>query len=183
MDLTNLQAVEQRARRKYEWARVRRAVLGFSPALVVVAAAALNARHPGSAAAFGIAMFAAGVLLLWYGRDLRRAVLPGLALGMLPLVLALCANHVHSCSGTMCMSWCVPACTVGGLGAGIGVGIIGHRARRSIGYWAGASALTLLTGAMGCSCAGYAGVLGLVAGFALGIAPELVRSFIARRQH
>lgn len=182
MDSTDLQAFEQRARRKYEWARGRRAVIGFSPALVVVAAAALNTRHAGSATAFGVAMFAAGVLLLWYGRDLKRAVLPGLALGTLPLVLALCANHVHSCSGTVCMSWCVPACTVGGLCAGIGVGIIGHRVRRSAGYWAGASALTLLTGAMGCSCAGYAGVVGLVAGFALGIAPALVRSLIARRQ-
>lgn len=183
MDSTDLQAFEQRARRKYEWARARRALIGFSPALVVVASAALSARRPGSAAAFGIAMFAAGVLLLWYGRDLRRAVLPGLALGLFPLVLALCANHLHGCGSGVCVSWCVPACTVGGLCAGIGVGVIGHRARRSIGYWAGASALTLLTGAMGCSCAGYAGVVGLALGFAVGITPELVRSFIARRQH
>jgi len=183
MDSTDLLAFEQRARRKYEWARVRRAVVGFSPALTIVAAAALNTHHPGSAAAFGVAMFAAGVLLLWYGRDVRRAVLPGLALGLLPLVLALCANHVHHCSGSVCMSWCVPACTIGGLGAGIGVGIIGHRARRSVGYWAGAAALTLLTGAMGCSCAGYAGVMGLVVGFVFGITPGLVRSFLDRRQH
>jgi len=176
-----LQALERRTRRKYEWARLRRALFGFSPALVVVAAAALNNHHPGSAAAFGAAMFAAGVLVLWYGRDVRRAVLPGLALGVLPLVLALCANHVHSCHGGACMSWCVPACALGGLGAGIGVAIIGHRARRTVGYWAAASALTLLTGAMGCSCAGYAGVAGLVGGYLLGLAPELIRSVVARR--
>ncbi len=181
MDSTDLQAFERRARRKYEWARVRRALVGFSPALVIVAAAALNERHPGSATAFGVGMFAVGVVLLWYGRDVRRAVLPGVALGVLPLVLALCANHMHSCGGGVCMNWCVPACVVGGLGAGVGVAIIGHRARRSAGYWAAVSALALLTGAMGCACAGYAGVVGLVAGFAIGLGPELIRSVWAKR--
>jgi hypothetical protein len=125
-------------------------------------------------------MFAVGVLLLWYGRELRRAVLPGLALGMLPLVLALCANHMHSCGHGVCVSLCVPACVMGGLCAGVGIAVIGHRTRRSLGYWAAASVLILLTGAMGCSCAGYAGVVGLVAGFALGLAPELVRSRLSR---
>jgi len=181
MGSTDLQALERQARRQYEWARVRRAVLGFSPALLVVATAALNTKRPGSVAAFGAAMFAAGVLLLWYGRDLRRAVLPGLALGVLPLALTLCANHIHQCSGGMCMNWCVPACSAGGLAAGIGVAIIGHRARRSLGYWAGASALTLLTGAMGCSCVGYSGIAGLLVGYALGLAPTLVRSFVNRK--
>lgn len=175
MESTELAAFEQRARRKYEWARVRRALLGFSPALLVVVLALLGTKQPRSAAVFGIAMFAAGVSLLWYGRDARRGVLPGLALGVFPLALALCANHFHSCHDGVCVSWCVPACTLGGLGAGIGVALIGRRARRSAGYWLGASALTLLTGAMGCSCAGYGGVAGLTLGFAVGLAPELVR--------
>ena len=183
MGSTDLQGLERHARRQYEWARVRRSVLGFSPALLVVAIAALNTKRPLSAAAFGVAMFTAGVLLLWYGRDLRRAVLPGLALGVLPLALTLSANHIHQCSGGMCMNWCLPACSAGGLAAGIGVAIIGHRTRRSLGYWAGASALTLLTGAMGCSCVGYAGITGLVAGYALGLAPALVRSFVSRKSH
>jgi hypothetical protein len=181
MASTDLHALERRVRRQYEWARVRRSVLGFSPALVVVAAAALYTKRPGSAAVFGAAMFAAGVLLLWYGRDLRRAVLPGLALGVLPLVLTLCVNHFHHCSGGVCVSWCVPACSAGGLAAGIGVAIVGHRTRRSLGYWAGASALTLLTGAMGCSCVGYSGIVGLVAGYAVGLAPALLRSFVSRK--
>ncbi|HET9957141.1 MAG TPA: hypothetical protein VFQ61_21740 [Polyangiaceae bacterium] len=181
MDSTDLQAFEQRARRKYEWARVRRALLGFSPAVVVITAAALTGKHPMSTAALGVALFAFGVLLLWYGRDVRRAVLPGLALGALPLVLALCANHVHSCHDGVCVTWCVPACALGGLGAGIGVGIIGQRARHSLGYWLGASALTLLTGAMGCNCAGYGGVVGLAAGFVIGVGPAFLRTFLQRR--
>ena len=178
MDSTDLGSFEQRARRKYEWARVRRALLGFSPALLIISCAAAFARHPLSTAAFGVVMFAAGVSLLWYGRDVRRAVLPGLALGAFPLVLALCANHVHSCHDGVCVTWCVPACTLGGLGAGIGVGIIGRRARHGLGYWLGASALTLLTGAMGCNCAGYAGVVGLSAGFLIGVAPAFVRTLL-----
>jgi hypothetical protein len=181
MDSTDLEAFERRARRRYEWVRVRRAIVGFSPALAIVGAAALNERRPGSATAFGLAMFAVGVMLLWYGRDVRRAVLPGVALGALPLVLALCANHLHSCHGGACMSFCMPACVLGGLGAGIGVGIIGHRARRTAGYWAAVSSLALLTGATGCTCAGYAGVVGLAAGFVVGLAPELIRSVWAKR--
>jgi hypothetical protein len=173
-----LSKLEGQARRKYEWARARRAVIGFAPALLVVAVAALANTHPTSAVAFGSVMFVAGVALLWYGREIRRAVLPGLAMGLLPLTLALCANHMgHMCMGGSCMTVCVPACTVGGLGAGVGVSLIGLRWKQGPAFWLGASVLTLLTGAMGCSCVGYSGVVGLAFGYGLGLLPMLVRRF------
>lgn len=176
MESIDLTKLERRARRKYEWTRVRRAVLGFAPSLVVVVIAALANKHPSSALAFGAAMFVVGVALLWYGRDIRRAVLPGLAMGLLPLALALCANNVgHACMGGECMTVCVPACTIGGLGAGIGVSLIGFRWKQGAAFWAGATALTLLTGAMGCSCVGYGGVAGLALGYGVGVLPALLR--------
>lgn len=181
MDSRNLRTLERRARRKYEWARLRQALVGFGPALVIVAAACLLTRHPGLAATFGAALFAAGVLLLWCGRNVRRAVLPGVAVGVFPLVLALCANHMHSCHDGACMSFCLPACALGGLGAGIGVATIAQRGRHDWTYWAAASGLALLTGAMGSSCAGAAGVLGLLLGFALGLLSMLIRATLARR--
>jgi hypothetical protein len=181
MESVDLSQLERRARRKYEWARARRAIVGFAPALAVVIIAALANKHPMSALTFGAAMFVVGVGLLWYGREVRRAVLPGLAVGLLPLALALCANHVgHACMGDHCLTLCVPACALGGLGAGFGISIIGVRWKQGWPFWAGCTVLTLLTGAMGCSCVGYGGVAGLVLGYGIGVLPMLVRR-IARR--
>ena len=175
MDSIDLTKLERRARIKYEWGRARRALLGFAPSLVVVAIAALANKHPTSALTFGAGMFVVGVALLWYGRDVRRAVLPGLAMGLLPLALALCANNMgHACMGGQCMTLCVPACAIGGLGAGVGVSLIGLRWKQGRAFWVGATALTLLTGAMGCSCIGYGGIAGLAVGYALGLLPGLL---------
>jgi hypothetical protein len=172
----DLSQLERRARRKYEWARARRALLGFAPSLLVVALAALANKNPASALLFGAALFVVGAGLLWYGRDVRRAVLPGLAMGLVPLVFALCANHFgHACVGGQCMALCVPACTLGGLGAGIGISLIGLRWKQGPTFWVGATVITLLTGAMGCSCVGYGGLAGLGLGFGLGLVPVLVR--------
>jgi hypothetical protein len=176
MDSIDFSQLERRARRKYEWSRARRALLGFAPALVVVLVAAAANKHPVSAVTFGAAMFFVGASLLWYGRDIRRAVLPGLAMGLLPLALALCANHMgHACMGDRCMTLCVPACALGGLGAGIGISIIGVRWRQGWPFWVGATVLTLLTGAMGCSCVGYSGVAGLALGYGIGLLSGLIQ--------
>lgn len=175
MDSIDLTRIERRARRRYEWARARRAVLGFAPSLLVVIIAVLASKHPNAALGFGGAMFVLGVALLWYGHDVRRAVLPGLAMGLLPLALGLCANHMaHVCNGDHCMTLCVPACTVGGLGAGIGVSLIGVRWKQGWPFWIGATALTLLTGSMGCSCAGFTGVAGLAVGYGVGLLAGLI---------
>ena len=180
MDHLHLQTLQRRSRLKYEFSRLRRALIGFSPALLIVVATLLGTHRP-IVAAFGAVMFATGVLVLWHGRDVRRAVLPGLALGVLPLTLAICASHFHSCSAAECTTWCASACTLGGLGAGAGAAVIGHRMQRSSGYWIAISAMTLLTGAMGSSCVGYAGLVGLAAGYMVGVAPEFVRAFFARK--
>jgi hypothetical protein len=165
-------ALEARARRKYELARARNAVLGFAPALGLVAIAATLNHHRASALLFGASMFVIGAGLLWYGRELRRAVLPGLAMGVLPLAMALCANFSdHVCMGGSCTSLCVPACTVGGFGAGIGVALLGRRQRSRFGFWLASSALALVTGSMGCACVGSSGVLGLAIGYVIGWVP------------
>jgi hypothetical protein len=174
MASADLAFIERRLRRKYEWARARRAFWGFTPVLLVVAGATAFGKRPTSALAFGALMFAFGVAALWYGREVRKAVLPGVALGLIPLVLALCANQMdHMCMDGACMPVCLPACTAGGFVAGIGMALVGHRQRQGLGYWLAASAITVLTGAMGCSCVGYAGVVGLVAGFGVGVIPAL----------
>lgn len=175
MDSTDVTALMRRARRGYELGRVRRALLGVAPLLLIVPLAACSTARPASTLLFGAATFAIGALLLWYGRDPQKAVLPGVAAGLVPLVMALCANRMHYCGPDGCTSLCVPACTLGGVLAGLVVARVGHVRRARVWYWLSASGLALLTGAMGCSCIGYSGIFGLGAGFALGLVPALVR--------
>ena len=174
MDSIDLERIEKRARFRYEMRRLWRAVWGFAPVAAIVGPAALVAGRPSWTLAIGLAVFALGVVLLWYGRDVKRAVLPGLAAGLVPLVFALCAPHLgHACVGDSCMNFCVPACTLGGGLAGLGVGVFARRHRQSVATVVAASFVALLTGAMGCACIGLAGVAGLAAGFALGLVPAL----------
>lgn len=177
MGSTDLVRLEQRARAHYELVRVMRAVLAFVPALAIVAIAAAVGRRPSSALGFGATMFVLGVALLWYGREPRRGVLPGLLAGSLPLALTLCATRVgHVCGGDHCVSLCIPACTIGGLSAGVLVARTLYRKRRRPLAWLAASGIALLTGAMGCTCVGYAGVAGLVLGYGVAVIPLLARS-------
>ena len=175
-------AIERRLRTRYELARFGRALAGVMPAVAVVWLAAAVASRPWSAVAFGASMLFAGVILLWYGREPRRALLPGLGAGMVPLGLALAANRWgHVCTGDGCTSLCLPTCVAGGVIAGLLVASVGHRYRRGLGFWVGASAVALLTGAMGCACIGYAGVGGLLLGFGAGLVPNLVRTLRGHR--
>lgn len=165
----------KRARRRYELGRLRRALLGALPVVLLGAAAVTLGSRPWSAGGFGVAALAAAAVFLWFGREPQRAVLPAMVAGAVPLALALCANHWHACGSGGCTSLCVPACTVGGLVAGLAVAGIGLRRRASLWYWVAASGLTVLEGAMGCSCVGGAGVVGLVAGFSVGLVPAVFR--------
>jgi len=172
MTATELRQLEKRLRRVYELRRFRNAVVGFAPMLPLVVAASLVGGRIGIALAAGVALFVVGVLSLWYGREPGRGVLPGAIGGSVALVLAICANQMgHFCTGERCMSWCLPACIAGGGIAGAFVSFVGIRQRRGAGYWVTASGITLLTGALGCSCVGYSGLGGLALGFiaALGI--------------
>lgn len=179
MDSTEQRRLQRRARRAYEWGRLRRSLGGASPLLAVLAIAMAFSHRPASALWFGVAATAAATLMLWYGRAPQRAVLTGMVAGLVPLALALCANHLHACSGG-CSTLCVPACALGGVAAGVAVARVGARRSAGLGFWLSASALALCVGAMGCSCVGYSGVLGLVAGYGIGLAPGLLQRAFAR---
>lgn len=171
MGSIDLAGLERRARLRYELGRAARSALGFAPALLVVLAAAGLGRRPGSAAAFGGALFLLGAFLLWRGRSLHRAVLPGLLAGLIPLSFALVANRGHACAGGHCSTYCLPACIAGGAVAGLVISVVARRRGMGWGFWAGASGVSLLTGAMGCACVGSSGVFGLAAGYLAGALP------------
>jgi hypothetical protein len=179
MDSTDLAQAQRRARVAYELARLRLALLGVAPVAAVVVVAACVAHRPVSTLWFGVATIAVGAVMLWYGRDPQRAVLPGIAAGLVPLALALCTNNMHSCGPDGCSSFCVPACTLGGVVAGLAVASVGNQRRAGVWFWLSASGLALLTGSMGCACIGYSGVVGLGVGFAAGVIPGLLRRTFA----
>ncbi len=176
----DLDVLERRARWRYELARAGRSLLGFAPALLLVAAAAALGRRPSSAMMFGSMLFLSGSFLLWRGQTFHRAVLPGLLAGVIPLVFALMANRGHACAGGHCSTWCLPACITGGVVAGVMVSYVAQKRGLGWRFFAGASAVSFLTGAMGCACIGYSGVIGLGAGFLAGAVPLGVRA-LARR--
>ena len=181
MESTDLQRTEMRSRRAYELTRVRRAAVAFAPVVVLVLAATLIGERVGYILAFGAALFMLGVGLLWYGRSVKRAVLPGLLAGLAPLVFGLCAKYVHECAGPGCMMFCVPACCAGGVIAGIVIDFVALRGRSKVGFFIAASGVGLLTGAMGCVCAGALGLAGLLVGFALSAVPGAIVAVRRRR--
>lgn len=181
MDSTDLAQLQRRARVRYEFARARRALLGVAPVLLIVALAASVGHRPSSTLWLGFATFAVGGVMLWYGRDPQRAVLPGIAAGLVPLALALCAGHIHECGTESCASLCVPACMLGGVVAGLAVASVGNGRRAGIWFWLSASSLALLTGSMGCACVGYSGVIGLGVGYAAGVVPGLLQRALSRK--
>ena len=163
--------IMQRARRAYELARLKRAALAFAPVLILVVAALYLGERPLPVLCFGIGLFVVGVALLWYGREPARGVLPGVLSGVVPLCFALCASRIgHICHGDGCISVCFYACSAGGLLAGIGIGWFVHSRQCKGSVWIVAAALAGLTGAMGCSCVGFSGLLGLLGGLSLGVA-------------
>jgi len=171
----------QRARSRYEWARARRAVLGFLPALGLVGVACAFSERPLRALGFGLVLFLVGATVLWYGRELRRAVLPGLAAGVVPMLLVLVGAHVgHSCEGSSCTSLCLIACIVGGTLAGFVVGASKTAREAGVAFWLAASSVALLTGAMACSRLGFAGIGGLLAGYGVGLVPSLIRRALSK---
>jgi hypothetical protein len=98
--------------------------------------------------------------------------------GLPPLALALCANASHHCTGAGCTSWCVPACALGGVLAGLAVASAAHARGAGPLFWLSGSLVCLATGAMGCACVGMLGVLGLGVGYVGGVMPGLLRQLL-----
>jgi hypothetical protein len=176
-----LHALESRARWAYERARLGRAIVAFVPMLLIVGVAAWLGKRPVTVINLGLGIYAAGALLLWYGREPAKAVLPGVLAGLVPLCFSLCASHMgHVCTGDHCYALCVPACTAGGLGAGILVARFGLKQARGMWFWLFASGLALVTGSLGCSCVGYSGLIGLNLSYGLGLLPGVVKALRGR---
>jgi hypothetical protein len=181
MASTDLPQLLRRARWSYEKRRLRGAVIGVVPIAAIVLLAACVGQHPPLIFAVGAATALVGGILLWYGRDLQKAVLPGFAAGLVPLALVLGANHMHMCGADGCTSLCMYACVIGGLGAALALSCAGQRRGAGPAFWLSASGIAMLTGAIACAGVGGGGLAGLMLGFGAGALSGRVQRSIERR--
>jgi hypothetical protein len=141
------------------------------PVTVLPAVSAVLGTSRTSATALGASLVLAVAVLVWRGGLLALGGATGLKAGLVPLAFAHAARSFgHVCTPAGCTSLCVPACASGGLIAGA---LVEWWARRSpqpnLTRGLGA-AVALLTGALGCSCVGYAGIFALLGGLTLSMA-------------
>jgi hypothetical protein len=173
--MVNDDNLRQRARRAYELGRLWRALW---PALVVPPMAALSL---GSCGRPAVTLTAASLLLLstvalsWRGEALGDAVAPGLLSGIAPLLmpLVLCRG-MHPCQMGFCWSAAAPFCVLGGLVAGVAVGL--RSARAPLATLAATALVAALTGALGCLLGGAAGLSGMAIGLVAGAAPVVMHA-------
>ncbi|AUX39617.1 hypothetical protein SOCE26_010110 [Sorangium cellulosum] len=176
MEPEPLAGLKHRAYRAYERGRARHAAWAAAPTVAVVVVAALMSDRPLTTALIGAALYAVAALLSWRGRHLERGVLPGVAAGLVPFAMAHAARlYGHLCTPEGCVSICVPACLAGGFAAGALLSRALRRADRLGASWASACGVAALTGALGCACVGFGGVLALAAGLLTGTAPLALR--------
>lgn len=125
----------------------------------------------------GALLFATGVVFLWHGRELGRGALAGVLAGLVPLAFGVCVRAYQGlCHGAMFMPGCVAACVVGGIAAGTWLAFVAARQPAGVAFVASAAGLALLTGAMGCSCAGPVGVAGMLVGLLVPVGPVVFRA-------
>jgi hypothetical protein len=122
-------------------------------------------------------LFAAAVVLMWRGQEAGRGMLAGLATGAVPLLFGVCLQgYQYVCHATAVMPQCVAVCSAGGLVAGLLIAWTAQRRAATSTFVLSAGAVALLMGALGCACAGVAGVVGLMAGLTIPIAAGQLRT-------
>lgn len=174
--------LRMKMRRAYEWGRLRNALSLSIPTLLLGALVAVLVRDISWPLTLSVLLYFASVILLWFGRSPGRSVLPGIVYGLLPLTGGLIARfNGHVCLGMSCYSSCLLYCVSGGVAAGLLVARLASKSDAPAAVFTSAAATALLTGAIGISCVGVHGLVGMAAGVALGSVPQGLQ-WVARRQ-
>jgi hypothetical protein len=165
MELTD-EEVFARATRAYERARVKLgAVVSGVVALIPLVSLGLGG-NVASTALLGTALTLGVGVLVWRGGVLSLSAMAGLKAGLVPLAFAHAANlYGHVCiPGRGCSTLCIPACTVGGVLAGVILERTAQKAAHASWVRLAGAAVAFLAGALGCACVGFGGIAGLAAG-------------------
>lgn len=163
-------------RRAYEWGRLRNALSLSIPTLLLGVLVAGLVREISWPLTLGVLLYLASAVLLWVGRSPGRSVLPGIVYGLLPLTGGLIARfNGHVCMGMSCYSSCLLYCVTGGVAAGLLVARLAAKSEAPAAVFTSAAATALLTGAIGISCVGVHGLVGMAAGITIGAVPQGLR--------
>lgn len=172
---TDATVLRVRALSAYESGRRVRAIQLALPFALVGLVGAVAGPRPLLAVVVGALIVVLAGWAFVHGRTLERAVLPGTLAGFVPFAFAQIAMlWGHACVGDQCVALCIPACVAGGLVAGAMVAGFGWWKQQPLAFQGFAGLFSVLTGALGCSCVGYSGVMGLVAGLVLSSAASFV---------
>jgi hypothetical protein len=170
MGPSDVAAVRERLRRRYELARARRALIVLIP---ILAMAGLTWRVAGDlwGPIFGGALLSVvGVVFLWRGQAAGRVVVPAMLAGAVPFACALWAH----CAGERSVGVCTLACLGASVAAGLMVARVARRSDAHARTWAYAGSVAILTGSIACACLGIGGLLGLALGFGAVAVPSLL---------
>lgn len=164
--------VRQRARRAYEWGRLRHSLVKSWPALPLTALSCWLCHETGLSVALGVTLFAMTTALIWRGQIAAQAARAGLKAGIAAFAVPVVAfdSYLAPQCCTMASMLIVNA------GCGLGVGILlsvqsSHlQAQRNI-FLLSASVVAALCGMLGCVLFGPMGLAGMAAGVVLSTAP------------
>lgn len=158
------------ARRTYEWSRVRKGLqraLWSAPAVLL----ALWGGSPRATMILAPLILALSVVLVWRGGGGGRAVVPGLLVGVLPIVVRI---SIGCCALEGALGHAVFASLMGGFAGGLVVSAVGLGLRKTWPEILWTGALVGLTGSMGCALFGVGELVGLTGGLVLGAVPIML---------
>jgi hypothetical protein len=168
-------ALSARARRAYEMGRLRAALPTVALTVPMVGLSLALCDRPAATAGCGAALIAVLLTAAWRGQPYARGARAGLVAGLGPLLLPM-ATCFHLCAGGVCLL-APTACIVAALAGGAALGLYArHRVPTGAGargYLLAAVGVAALVGSLGCVIAGLSGVVGMLAGLAVGTMPVL----------
>jgi hypothetical protein len=175
MAMTGPADFQRRARRAYEWGRLRNAAARAWPALPLTALSSWLCHEPALSGVIGASLFALAAGLMWYGRMGSRAARAGLKTGIVAFAMPVLA--FHSDFAPYCSTLSGMLTTNGAAGVVVGVLLSAESSRlhaqRDL-FLALASAVAALCGLLGCVLFGPPGVAGMAAGIFLATAPVAI---------
>ena len=167
--------LQDRARRAYEVGRLQHALGVVWIWLPLFLVCLLFCGDSAVICGLGSMLYAAAVFLLWRGRVLGRAVIPGFVAGAVALACPLVCRFLRwEAAGP-------GACGLGGFIAGLALATLARRHSHRLIFFAAGALIAGLLAAMGCSAFGWAGVLGGVVGIAVSGLSALIPSARGKR--
>jgi len=179
---TTDEQIERRGRWAYELGRATWASQVLLLVLPLLLVAQVIGRPTGLVLGLGGTLTGLAFALAVVHDRYARAVFAGVLAGLPAFVLPLLIRNVGIVQlGAAALDPCLPAAFVSGVLAGTFVSVRAVEEKPHLSFFLAATAAAALIGTLGCSVAGSAGVLGLMAGVIVGTAPVALREELRRR--